>query len=139
MRDALVGSELQVQQVARIDFRMQVGQVNETVTVTGDAALLTTESATTGTVIENKRIVELPLNGRNFLQLVALAPNVTYGFGAAGQQVSIQGGQRSQQSISVAGQRSEFNRYSLDGIENTDQNFDLALVRVDFVHSAVKS
>jgi len=118
------GIELQVQQVARVDFRMQVGQTNEVINVSGEAGLLATESATTGTVIENRRIIELPLNGRNFLQLVALAPNVTFGFGAAGQQVSMQGGQRSQQSISVAGQRSEFNRFSLDGIENTDQNFN---------------
>lgn len=118
------GIELQVQQVARVDFRMQIGQTSDVINVTGEAALLTTESATTGTVIENRRIVELPLNGRNFLQLVALAPNVTFGFGVAGQQVAMQGGQRSQQSISVAGQRSEFNRFSLDGIENTDQNFN---------------
>src|SRR5262245_58708097 len=61
------GIELQVQQVARIDLRMPLGQTSETVTVAGEVALLTTESATTGTVIENKRIVELPLNGRNFL------------------------------------------------------------------------
>lgn len=118
------GIQLQVQQVARLDFRMQVGQVNEVVNVSGAAPMLTTESATTGTVIENKRIVDLPLNGRNFLQLVALSPNVSYGFGTAGQQASIQGGQRSQQNISVSGQRSEFNRFTLDGVENTDGNFN---------------
>ncbi len=118
------GVELQVQQVARIDFRMQVGQVTEMVDVRAEAGLLTTETATTGTVIENKRIVDLPLNGRNFLQLVALAPNVSYGFGTAGQQRQMQGGQRSEQNISVAGQRSEFNRFTLDGIENTDSNFN---------------
>ena len=118
------GIELQVQQVARVDFAMQIGQTSEVINVSSGAAMLVTESATTGTVIENRRIVELPLNGRNFLQLVALAPNVTFGFGVAGQQVSMQGGQRSQQTISVAGQRSEFNRFSLDGIENTDQNFN---------------
>src|SRR6266851_1342014 len=72
--------ELQVQQNARIDFEMQVGQVSESIDVQSDAALIVTENATVGTVIENKRIVELPLNGRNYLQLVSLAPNVSTGF-----------------------------------------------------------
>lgn len=118
------GVQLQVQGVARIDFKMQLGQVTEVVNVAASAPLLTTENATTGTVIENRRIVDLPLNGRNFLQLVALSPNVSFGFGTAGQQRSIQGGQRSEQNISVSGQRSEYNRFTLDGIENTDTNFN---------------
>ena|SRR5437879_1940588 len=61
---------LQVQQVARIDMVLQVGQVSDTIEVSANAALLNTEDATVGTVIENKRILELPLNGRNYLQLV---------------------------------------------------------------------
>src|SRR5204863_1237556 len=77
------GIELQVQAVARIDFKMDVGQVAEALNVSAQAALLTTENATTGTVIENKRIEDLPHNGRNFLQLIALAPNVSYGFSNA--------------------------------------------------------
>src|SRR6266436_6708832 len=77
--------ELQVQQTARIDFTLAVGQITQTVEVSGTAALLTTESATVGTVIEQKSIVELPLNGRNFLQLVALSPSVSYGFAAPNQ------------------------------------------------------
>ena len=56
--------ELQVQQTARVDFTLSVGQVSETLDVAGQAALLNTEDATVGTVIEEKRIVELPLNGR---------------------------------------------------------------------------
>src|SRR6266481_5308120 len=54
------GIELQVQAVARIDFRMDVGQVSEALNVSAQAALLTTENATTGTVIENRRIEDLP-------------------------------------------------------------------------------
>src|SRR6266704_6009774 len=64
--------ELQVQQSARLDFTLQVGEVSQTIEVSGAAALIATENATVGTVIENKRIVDMPLNGRNFLQLVSL-------------------------------------------------------------------
>src|SRR5713226_6764660 len=94
--------ELQVQQTARVDFTLQFGQVSEVVEVTGAAGLLTTENATVGTVIENKRIVELPLNGRNFLQLVSLSPNVSFGFANSGQAGLRQGGTRAQQNISIA-------------------------------------
>ena len=59
-----------------MDFTLEVGQVSESVEVTGSAALLTTENATVGTVIEQQRITELPLNGRNFLSLVALSPKL---------------------------------------------------------------
>ena len=100
---------LQVQQTARVDFELQIGQATQTVEVTGAAALLTTENATVGSVIENKRIVELPLNGRNFLQLVSLAPNVSSGFADSATAGSRMGGSRASQNISVAGQRSEFN------------------------------
>jgi hypothetical protein len=120
--------QLQVQQSARIDFPMTVGQVTETIEVSAQAALLTSENATVGTVIENKRIVELPLNGRNYLQLVSLAPNVSFGFPAAGQAGARQGGIRADQSISVGGQRAQFNRFTLDGVENTDPNFNTFVV-----------
>src|SRR5262249_27407893 len=73
--------ELQVQQTARVDFNLEVGQSAQSINVIAGAPLLTTEEATIGSVIENKRIVDLPLNGRNFLQLVSLSPNVTSGFG----------------------------------------------------------
>jgi hypothetical protein len=121
--------EIQVQQNARLDFELQIGQVSEAVQVSADATLLSTEDATIGTVIENRRIVELPLNGRNYLQLVSLSPNVSYGFGSAGQAGSRQGGERANQNISVSGQRSYFNQFSLDGVNNTDPNFNTYVIQ----------
>src|SRR5215467_14086745 len=117
--------EIQVQQTARVDFALVVGQANQTVEVSALAAALTTENATVGTVIAEKNINDLPLNGRNFLQLVALAPNVTYGFAAAGIASSRQGGDRVNQNISVAGMRGTWNNYTLDGVADTDPNFNL--------------
>jgi len=116
--------ELQVQQVARLDFQLQVGAVSQAVEVTGGAPLLNTEDATIGTVIENQRIVDLPLNGRNFLQLVALSPNVSTAFANGGQSSSREGGDRSTQQLSISGNRREWNYFTLDGISNTDVNFN---------------
>ena len=101
--------ELQVQQTARVDFTLAVGQTTETVEVNEFAQLLTTESATVGTVIPEKTIVDLPLNGRNFLQLVSLSPNVSYGFVAPGQAAGRQGGTRANQNISISGMRGAWN------------------------------
>jgi hypothetical protein len=120
--------ELQVQQTARIDFTLEVGQVTETIAVSAAAPLLTTENATVGTVIEQRRITDLPLNGRNFLSLVALSPNVTYGFNQAAQASGRQGGTRSNITMSLAGARSTWSNYTLDGITNTDINFNLYIV-----------
>jgi hypothetical protein len=119
------GVELQVEQIARIDFHLRIGAVTQTVEVAGGAPLLTTESATVGTVIDNDRIVGLPLNGRSFTQLIALSPNVAYNSVANGGQASArQGGDRSTQEIFVAGARREYMNFTLDGVENTDPGFN---------------
>ena len=117
--------ELQVQQTARIDFRLNVGSVTETVEVLGGAPLLNTENATIGTVIEQKRIEDLPLNGRSFIALVSLAPNVSTGYTAnSGVPATRSGGDRGAVSLAVAGQRREYTYFTLDGISNTDVDFN---------------
>src|SRR3954452_1736171 len=120
--------QVQVQQTVRLDFTLQVGQLTQSVLVEASAAQLQAENATVGTVIDNKRIVELPLNGRNYLQLVALTPNATTLSPSAGQAGSRQGGDRANQSISVAGQRTMFDYFTLDGVNNTDPNFNTYVV-----------
>ncbi len=117
--------ELQVQQTARIDFTLAIGTSTQVIEVSGSDQLLTTESATVGTVIGQKSINDLPRDGRNFLQLVALSPNVTYGFSPPSAASVRQGGDRGNQNISVSGMRGTWNNYTLDGISNLDVNFNL--------------
>ena len=68
------GIDVRVNDRLRVDLTLEVGQVAEQLTVQAAAPLLQTEDATTGQVIENQKIVDLPLNSRNWLQLATLAP-----------------------------------------------------------------
>jgi Carboxypeptidase regulatory-like domain/Oxidoreductase family, C-terminal alpha/beta domain len=111
---------LQVQQTARVDFTLNVGQSTQTVEVAANAAMLTTENATVGTVIEQQRIVDLPLNGRSFFSLVALSPNVAYGFTPAQQASSRLGGSRSTLTISMSGAGRHHHRRPLHIHERED-------------------
>src|SRR5690606_31682962 len=79
------GVRLEVNQSARLDLSLEVRAVTETVEVTGAPPLLESDTSSLGQVIETRAIVDLPLNGRNFVQLATLGPGVTgVGFGAAG-------------------------------------------------------
>ena len=127
--DGFVGAarnrvELQIQQTIRMDFRLELGTLNETVEAVASAPMISTEDLTIGTVIENRRIVELPLNGRNFLKMVELTPNVSASFSGSGSSGPRQGGDRSTQQLSIGGGRREWNYFTLDGINNTDVNFN---------------
>ena len=69
--------ELQVNQEARVDLTLEVGAVSDEVTVTAQAPLLETESASVGQVVENRSIEGIALNGRQFWQLVSLTPGAS--------------------------------------------------------------
>ena len=94
---------LQVQQHSRLDFTLVVGQATQTIEVSANAAQLNTEDATVGTVIEEKRITDLPLATRSFFQLVQLSPNVNTNFTAPAQASGREGGSRAGVTISMAG------------------------------------
>jgi carboxypeptidase family protein/TonB-dependent receptor-like protein len=116
--------EVQVGSSNRIDVTLEIGEVNSIVEVTGGAPVLQTETVSIGTVIENRRIVELPLNGRNYLQLASLIPGATTNGPSSSQGKQRMGGQRNSFALNVSGQRIHFNHYALDGVENTDLNFN---------------
>lgn len=116
--------EIQVQQTLQVDFDLAVGQNTQTIEVAANAAQLSTESSTVGTVVEEQRIVDLPLNGRNFWQLVELSPNVTYGFTPAAQAVGREAGTRGALTMAISGARSTWENYTLDGMGNLDMDFN---------------
>jgi len=116
--------DVQVQQSVKLDFTLQVGAVTESVDVAATGTLLQADNPTLGTVIQNKEINELPINGRNYLSLVALASNVNTLSANSGQAGSRLGGDRASQSLSVGGQRIMFDYYTLDGVNNTDPDFN---------------
>jgi hypothetical protein len=107
------GIELRVDDKLRIDLALALGQVSETVAVEATAPVVNTDSATVGNVVDNKKVTELPLNGRNFLQLNLLVPGANQG--VKGSQNQTQGG-----SISVNGAREQANNFLLDGMDNND-------------------
>lgn len=107
--------DLQIDQTARVNLTLEVGQVSEEVTVSAVAVSLQTETATMGQVISEKPVADLPLNGRNFLELANLTPGVVPATAASSQQGRIG---RSGLSTHIAGGRGYANSYLIDGIES---------------------
>ena len=114
---------LQIQQTIRQDFRLQVGRVGQEITVTGATPLLNTESGEIGSVISQRSIEQLPLNGRNFSQLGLLVPGTNPG--AVGD-IRAQGNgnetQRAGAEIIADGSRGSFNDFMIDGMDDRDQS-----------------
>ena len=94
--------------------------MNQSVEVQALASTLDTETTTIGTVIGNRSIEDLPLNGRNYLQLADLVPSGTIYGPTNSIAIARGGGDRSVFQLNLAGQRLEYVHYTLDGIENTD-------------------
>ena len=79
------GLSLQVNQQAQLNLTLEIGQVSEEISVTAQAPQLQSEASSLGTVVSEKLVNQLPLNGRNFIQLAVLSPGVTgVGFAASG-------------------------------------------------------
>ncbi len=117
------GIKLNVEQVLRVDIGLEVGQVTDVVDVTSSGAAIESENASIGQLINQKQVSDLPLNGRNFLQLMFL------GAGAVeinGEQGTFRQGALS--AVSIMGARPTSNNYMIDGTANIDTSVGTAAV-----------
>jgi hypothetical protein len=123
-RDVAKNVRVVVDQNARLDFHLELGDVTQAVEVHAtEAPLLSTVSSKMDTVIEAQQITGLPLNGRQFAQLILLTPGalpITIGTATS---FKVQLGAGSYAPV-ISGQRSRYNSFTLDGIENTDPMFN---------------
>ncbi len=122
------GVVLQVNQRARVDVTLEVGAIEETTTVVASVPLLRTDSSEVGTVIEERAIKELPLNGRNFATLVYLTPGVTPG--QAGENLSGAStfNPRGASNFNALGHQANANAWLIDGIDNNEYSFNTVII-----------
>jgi hypothetical protein len=114
------GVDVAVNQSVRVDLVLKLGAASEKVEVTGAAPLLQTESSSLGTVETERRISELPLNGRNFIQLAYLGPGANGGQTGTNVSGGVFENERANEAISVNGLRVSNNNFLLNGVDNNE-------------------
>ncbi len=114
---------LQVDEHRELDFALAPASLTQTVEVTGTAVAVQTANPTLGQVITSQQVAQLPLNGRNFVQLATLTPGTvqetnpdSFFNGGASSEVSIRGSY----SLSVGGSRASSTDWLLDGVDNNE-------------------
>ncbi len=118
-KEEVTGITLVVAQQARVNLTLKPGNATETVTVAADAVQLDTDNAAISQLVSSRQVTELPLNGRNFFDLLFI------GAGAVETGGEQSGHPGEGQAISINGSRPESNSYLLDGILNTDQTVNV--------------
>lgn len=107
---------LETNQTARLDFELKPGSVAETIEISASAVLINTETSEVGQVIDGKRILEMPLNGRNYLQLALFTAGVNPGGNlGAGSRARTEG------AFSAVGMQIAQNNVLLDGNDNSSR------------------
>jgi hypothetical protein len=108
--------QVSVDQTRTLDLVLRVGAKTEIIDVEADAAATQTETSKLGEIIDNRKVEDLPLNGRDFAQLARLSPGVAVSGGGGGQQ----GGEGNVSGFSSNGQRSTSNNFLVDGVDNNN-------------------
>jgi Carboxypeptidase regulatory-like domain len=121
--------KLDINQVIRVDVTLVPGSVSETIEVTAAVPLVESQTSSIGQVIEETQVHDLPLNGRNFLQLAYLSPGVNQGEIGAVQQGGIPENERGNGSVHVNGLMATNNNFLLDGFDNNEQQIGFELLQ----------
>src|SRR5882724_473193 len=122
--------DLHVAENKVVNLDLQVGQVNETVTVSSNASPVETRSGEISSLITEKQVTELPLNGRNYAQLALMVPGVSpvTQAGAGGAFGTAGTGLDSHVDMSVNGNQSNANMWTVDGVNNMDVGSNATLL-----------
>jgi hypothetical protein len=115
----LTGVVVEIGQVVRLDATLEIGKVSDAITIEAQAPLVEASTPTIGEVIDNRQIEDLPLNGRNFLQLGLLASGTAPA--AEGGTTATYGTASGDLGFSVGGGRDTWNNFTLDGITILEQ------------------
>src|SRR6266542_4243024 len=126
------GVTLQVNQVARLDVNMQVGELTTAVKIVEAATLLESETSSRGSVIDQKKIVDLPLNGRDYNQLALLSPGVLPGTPRLAS-VNFKG------VLNVNGNRTFNNVFLLGGVDNISYSNSFRGENVQLVQPSIEA
>lgn len=116
------GLELHVSESLTVNLALEIGEVSETVNVAAGGVQVETQTGSVSSLIAEKQVTELPLNGRNYAQLALMVPGVSpeYRAGAGGGFASRGTGLNSGVDMSVNGNGSNQNMWTVDGVNNMD-------------------
>ncbi len=120
---AIDNVKLDVQGIRDVEIKLEVGAAAETVTVSGQAAAVEVTSSTMSQTIENKRMVDLPLNGRNPFSLASLAPGVAPTSNNGGSSPSISGGRNATSEVAI------------DGVSNVNAENNVSILDLNYTPS----
>jgi hypothetical protein len=117
---ALSNIQVGVDQRVRMDVKLEVGAMTESVSIQAETPLVQSSSSELGTTVTNEQIEALPLNGRNFVNLTRTIPGVLRGIPGANIDGAGSLAWRASASFSANGQRPRDNNYMLDGVDNNE-------------------
>jgi hypothetical protein len=120
---------LDVNQVIEVQIKLEVGATSQTVEVASVEPLMEAQTSSLGAVVEEKAINDLPLNGRDFIQLTYLTPGVNQGPSGAVQQGNIPEDERGNGSVQANGLTATNNNFLLDGFDNNEQQIGFEVIQ----------